>query len=94
MTKIKFKTDCRYATWSYEPPNMFWCFIYRNLFNNYNWYYFQLIEVLLILQNLQESGEDGYRAERAFYHYMGDVDKTKDHLMSSKQVCCIQSILS
>ena len=45
----------------------------------------QLIEVLLILQSLQENG-DGYRAERAFYHYMGDLDKTKDHLSSSKQV--------
>lgn len=39
-----------------------------------------------MLQSLQGNGEDGYKAERAFYHYMGDVQKTKDHLAAAKQV--------
>lgn len=46
----------------------------------------KLIEVLLVLQSLQGNGEDGYKAERAFYHYMGDVQKTKDHLAAAKQL--------
>ncbi|ROT69524.1 Ubiquitin-associated protein 1 [Penaeus vannamei] len=47
----------------------------------------KLIEVLLVLQNLQDAGEDEYKAERAFYHYMGDLQKTKDHLAAAKQLC-------
>ncbi|XP_045135742.1 stress response protein NST1-like [Portunus trituberculatus] len=46
----------------------------------------KLIEVLLELQSLQGNGEDGYKAERAFYHYMGDIQKTKDHLAAAKQL--------
>ncbi|XP_071516033.1 uncharacterized protein [Panulirus ornatus] len=46
----------------------------------------KLIEVLLVLQSLQENGEDGYKAERAFYHYMGDVQKTRDHIAAAKQL--------
>ncbi|XP_053639508.2 ubiquitin-associated protein 1 [Cherax quadricarinatus] len=46
----------------------------------------KLIEVLLVLQSLQENGEDGYKAERAFYHYLGDVQKTRDHLAAAKQL--------
>ncbi|KAK4311258.1 hypothetical protein Pmani_017235 [Petrolisthes manimaculis] len=46
----------------------------------------KLLEVLLVLQSLQENGEDGYKAERAFYHYMGDVQKTRDHIAAAKQL--------
>lgn len=62
------------------------------IYTDGDFYYFliililQLIEVLLVLQSLQGNGEDGYKAERAFYHYMGDVQKTKDHLAAAKQV--------
>ncbi|XP_076048401.1 uncharacterized protein LOC143029589 [Oratosquilla oratoria] len=46
----------------------------------------KLIEVLLALQSLQDSGEDEYRAEFAFYHYLGDLEKTKEHLTAVKQL--------
>lgn len=45
-----------------------------------------------MLQNLQDAGEDEYKAERAFYHYMGDLQKTKDHLAAAKQVIWILKI--
>ncbi|KAK7080461.1 hypothetical protein SK128_025037 [Halocaridina rubra] len=46
----------------------------------------KLIEVLLVLQSLQDTGEDEYMAEFAFYYYMGDLQKTRDHLSAAKQL--------
>ncbi|XP_068248308.1 uncharacterized protein [Palaemon carinicauda] len=49
----------------------------------------KLIEVLLVLQSLQDTGEDEYKAELAFYYYMGDIQKTKDHLSAAKQLLAL-----
>ncbi|XP_066966444.1 uncharacterized protein [Macrobrachium rosenbergii] len=49
----------------------------------------KLIEVLLVLQSLQDTGEDEYKAELAFYYYMGDIQKTRDHLSAAKQLLAL-----